>query len=60
MLKKSIESLNARLDDQEQRGRNMCLIAHGVTEEEGEHTDDLIVNLINNELALSRWNKVTW
>ena len=56
VLKNEIMNLKARLDDHEQRGRNMCLLVHGVEETDDENTDDIVINIIkcNLEIELSK------
>ena len=51
-LQENVEELKLKLDDNEQRSRNGCLVFHGVSEEENENTDDLVLDLINNKLDL--------
>ena len=50
-----INKLEMSVDDQEQRSRNMCLI-HGVEEKDGEKTDELVLNVINNDLGIVNTN----
>ena len=51
-LKKQVDELKVRLDDQEQRGRNWCLLMHGVEETEGEDTDDAVLKIIKDDLGI--------
>ena len=45
-------NLKARLDDHEQRGRNMCLLVHGVEETDDENTDNVVINIIKCNLEI--------
>ena len=40
-LRNDLSVLQLKVDDIEQRNRNMCLLIHGVEETDGENTDDL-------------------
>ena len=51
-LHENIKALETRIDDNEQRSRNGCLLIHGVMESERENTDDIALDIINNELGL--------
>ena len=54
-LSDMVEELEVRLDDQEQRSRNLCLVFHGIEEIEGnarENTDDLVIDVIKNKLRI--------
>ena len=51
-LRNDLQKLTLRVDDQEQRQRNNCLILHGVEERADEKTDDIIINVIKNDLGL--------
>ena len=48
-----MKTLEARLDDQEQRSRNTCLLIHGCEETEGESTDDIALTVINNKMGIN-------
>ena len=48
-----ITKLEMRVDDQEQRSRNMCLLIHGVPENDGEKTDDVALGIINGDLGIN-------
>lgn len=52
-LNDEIIKLNVWADDQEQRGRNMCLLLHGVQENVNENTDDVVLDIVNKELSVS-------
>ena len=53
MLRDKIELLESKVDDQEQRNRNYCLVLHGVEEKEGENTDELVINTVVNDLGIT-------
>ena len=48
-----ITNMEIKLDDQEQRSRNMCLLIHGVAESEDEDTDEVALGVIKNDIGLS-------
>ena len=52
-LKQEIETLKARVDDQEQRSRNSCLVIHGITETDGKSTDDIVIDTIRENLEIN-------
>ena len=41
-----------RIDDNEQRNRNQCLLFHGIEESDGEITDDLVLQVLRRKLEL--------
>ena len=53
-----VTSLKYRLDHQEQRSRNECLLIHGVVEDMNENTDDLVLNVMNADLGLENISMV--
>ena len=53
-----VSSLEYRLDHQEQRSRNECLLIHGVVENMNENTDDLVLNVMNADLGLENISMV--
>ena len=55
-LHDAINKLEMRVDDQEQRSRNMCLLIHGVQESDDENTDELALAIINNDIGLNNTN----
>ena len=57
-LNDEINKLDRSLDDQEQRSRNYCLLLHGIVEDAREETDDIVLNIINNELGLNNISMV--
>ena len=52
-LHKELQVLRAQVDSQEQRSRNECLQIHGIEENDGENTDDLVPEVINNNQGLT-------
>ena len=48
---RKIKILEDKLDDQEQRSRNQCLLFHGVEENQDENTDMKIIELCRNYLG---------
>ena len=55
-LNDTLNTLELSIDDQEQRNRNYCLLLHGIEEQDGENTDDIVVNIINSELHLNEFS----
>ena len=51
-LKNDISELKLRIDDNEQRNRNFCLLLHGVVESPDEKTDDKILEIINHDIGV--------
>ena len=47
----SVKNLENQLDSQEQSRRN-CMLIHGITETQGENTDDISLRTINERLEL--------
>ena len=59
LLRSDLEAANAKiselenkLDDQEQRSRNQCLLFHGINESDGEDTDTHIIETVKNNLNI--------
>lgn len=52
-LKDEIKSLQKSNDDNEQRGRNNCLIIHGYEEKEKEDTTSIVCDVISKELGIT-------
>ena len=50
--KKKIEELVKKMDDQEQRSRNQCLLFHGIAERDGEDTDKQVIEICKNHLNI--------
>ena len=48
----SIKNLESKMDDQEQRSRNNCLLIHGVPESEDENTDKFALDVMNTQIGL--------
>ena len=51
-LQEEIIKLKSKIDDQEQRSRNMCLLVHGIDEKDDEDTDDIVVKLVTDDLGV--------
>lgn len=52
-LHEKISKLENRIDDQEQRSRNGCLLFHGVTEVDDENTDTMVVNIVKDLVGVN-------
>ena len=48
-----ITNLESKVDDQEQRSRNYCLLFHGIPENVNEKTDDIALEIMNTDLGLN-------
>ena len=60
-LNELVEELQIKLDDQEQRSRNQCLLFHGIDEKEGnvkENTDNLVIDIIKSKLQINDFSLV--
>ena len=51
-LNRDLAELMKHCDEQEQRGRNYCLLFHGVEEKDNEDTDNLVLGIINTNLGV--------
>ena len=51
-LRTEIDKLKTRVDDQEQRSRNECLLVHGMDESDEEDTDEVVLNIIKDNLNI--------
>ena len=52
-LKLKISELSIKLDEQEQRSRNGCLLIHGVKEDKNDDTDAIALNIINEKVGVA-------
>ena len=52
VLKNEINTLKKANDNNEQRGRNECLVLHGYNEEVNENTNNIVCHVIGNELGI--------
>ena len=52
-LKKELKLIGKTADDNEQKSRTSCLLIHGVEEMEGEDTDQLCLDIVNNEVGVT-------
>lgn len=52
-MRNELNELRLRVDDNEQRNRNFCLLLHGVQESPDEKTDDQIIQIINSEMDIN-------
>ena len=51
-LKQDIKTLRNKTDDIEQRGRNDCLVIHGISESQNEDTNVLVCDLLKDKLGI--------
>ena len=52
-LSSQINKLEDRLEDQEQRSRNTCLLIHGIDEDMNGNTDEAALKVFNDDLGLN-------
>ena len=52
-LRERLELLERRVDNDEQRSRNQCLLIHGIPEDEDEDTNDVVVDVIKSKIGIS-------
>ena len=52
-LSKDLSKLEARVDDNEQRNRNNCLLLHGIEKNINSNTDQLVYDVANKDLGIS-------
>ena len=51
-LNEKINKMTIQMDDQEQRSRNDCLLIHGIDEQVNDNTDNIALQVINQELGI--------
>ena len=52
-MNKKIKKLERIVDRQEQYSRRNCLLLHGITEDERENTDELILETLNEKMHIN-------
>ena len=52
-LANELHRLEARIDDNEQRNRNNCLLLHGIEETDNTDTDQIVCEVINKEIGIT-------
>ena len=52
-MSSKIENLNKSIDDQEQYSRRNCLLIHGISESDGENTDDIVINTVQDNMKIT-------
>ena len=52
-MSNKIENLEKVIDDQEQYSRRNCLLIHGISETDGENTDELVLNTVQNNMEIT-------
>ena len=57
-LYERIDELELQIDDNEQRNHNYCLMLHGIEEQDGENTDEIVINTIKNELGFDYFSLI--
>ena len=52
-MSSKIENLEKSIDDQEQYSRRNCLVIHGISESDGENTDDIVINTVQDKMEIT-------
>ena len=52
-LANELHRLEARIDDNEQRNRNNCLLLHGIEETDNIDTDQIVCDVISKEIGIT-------
>ena len=52
-MKEEIIDLKKGIDSQEQYSRRNCLLIHGVTESDDENTDEVVLNVLNEDVGVT-------
>ena len=52
-LSEKLGKLEESIDAQQQYSRRNCLLLHGIEETKGEDTDDLVLEVLNNDMGLN-------
>ena len=53
LMEKKIENLEKKVDRQEQYSRRNCILIHGIEEKNDENTDNVVVEMINDNLGVN-------
>ena len=52
-LSEKLGKLEESIDAQQQYSRRNCLLLHGIEETKGEDTDDLVLEVLNDDMGLN-------
>ena len=52
-LSEKLEKMEQSIDDQQQYSRRNCLLLHGIEETKGEDTDNIVLEVLNNDMGLN-------
>ena len=52
-MSSKIENLEKSIDYQEQYSRRNCLLIHGIYESDGENTDDIVINTVQDNMKIT-------
>ena len=53
VLKKDLQSVKLKADSNEQKSRSACLLIHRIEEKDGEDTDKLVLDVVNDKVGVS-------
>ena len=54
-LSEKLGKLEESIDAQQQYSRRNCLLLHGIEETKGEDTDNVVLEVLNNDMGLNIW-----
>ena len=52
-MSSKIENLEKSIDDQEQYSRRNCLLIHEISESNGENTNDIVINNVQDNMEIT-------
>ena len=52
-LSEKLGKMEQSIDDQQQYSRRNCLLLHGIEETKGEDTDNIVLEVLNNDMGLN-------
>ena len=52
-LSEKLGKMEQSIDDQQQYSRRNCLLLHGIEETKGEDTDNIVLEVLNNDVGLN-------
>ena len=52
-LSEKLKKMKESIDAQQQYSRRNCLLLHGIKETKGEDTDNIVLEVLNNDMGLN-------
>ena len=52
-LSEKLGKMEQSIDDQQQYSRRNCLLLYGIEETKGEDTDNIVLEVLNNDMGLN-------